>query len=241
MGQLPHLMDETRDLKKRNDFAVFTVSFDNPDRQENVDKVIRDFKIDHPVVWDHREATDLSNKADWNIKGFPTTVLVNPDGVIQASMHIDENLEENLLYFLEQDSIPAPVGLAVSAATDEEGKAIVNEDGNVILTIDLYSPTHEDLEVSISASGTRVVYDEENDPEHESPQYEPVDYKELGMVSDFTAEFTAYGNTRRQFALEAFDNMSYAFVSVSVKLPGTGHLNDGDGLSTSTFAFVRMP
>lgn len=241
MGQLPHLMEQTSELKKRSDFAVFTVSFDNPDRQAEVDRVIREYGIDHTVIWDHRDTGDLSNKGDWNIKGFPTTVLINPDGVIQASMDVDEHLEENLLYFLEQDSVPPPIGLDIKVETDDEGKAMVNDDGNVMLNVDVYSPTHAPLEVIVDASGTIVTYDEENDPDHESPEYETIDYREEGLIPELTFSFDDYGNASRQVPLKAFDNMSYIFVVVSIKLPGTDALNGGEGLSTSTFSFVRLP
>ncbi|MCB1216834.1 hypothetical protein KDL44_05545 [bacterium] len=240
MGQLPFLLDETRTLRKRDDFAVFTVAFDNPDREKDVDKVIRDKRIPHVVVWDHREATDLSNKADWNIKGFPTTMLINPDGIIQASIDIDEHLEENLLYFLNQDSAPPPIGLSISKQTDEEGNAVVGEDGMVQLTVDLYSPDHSDLEVLVDVMGGKVSYDEENDPEHENPNYESFSYRDEGRAPDFTASFGQFGSYSQTVPLAVEDGMSYLFVVVSVKLPGTEELNGGEGLTTSSFDFVSF-
>ena len=235
MGQLPHLLEETKNLRKRSDFAVFTVAFDKPERQADVDRVIRQNRIRHTVIWDPVESSTLSNKADWNIKGFPTTVLVNPDGIIQASIDIDENLEENLLYFLNSSADMPPLGLSLTPLANAQGEIVPDENGEVSLSLDLYSPEHLPLDVTFSVSGgTLVGYEQPAEKEAGENPAAPV-------KPTLTATFDEFGNYYNEFKLKPDEGSKYMFVVVSVPIPGTQDLNDGAGLSTSSFRFIMLP
>jgi hypothetical protein len=232
MGQLPQLISETSELRKRSDFEVLTVSFDDPERQSDVDKAIRDFKIKHTVVWDPINSTSLSNKADWNIKGFPTTLLINPDGVIQSSIDIDEHLEENLLYFLNSSSDLPPLGLSLTPLTDTDGKVVPDGNGEFGLSLDLYSPEHLPIDVTFSVNGgTLVGYELPAEEEAGEGPGKPT----------LTASFDSFGNYYKEFRLKPDEGSKYLFVVVSVPIPGTEELNDGAGLSTSSFRFIMLP
>lgn len=239
MGQLPQLISETSELRKRSDFDVMTVSFDDPERQADVDRVIKEYKIKHTVVWDPIESTSLSNKADWNIKAFPTTMLINPQGNIQTSIDIDENLEENLLYFLDHQGTLAATGLSVTPMADAEGNVVPDENGAISVAVDLYSPDHAALDVMVDVTAIKMTYDEENDPEHTGqPEYVSIDYRETGMAPDFTASFDEFGNYYHEFQVADLDNVAYVMINVSVPIRGTEQLNGGEGLRTSAFRFV---
>lgn len=118
---------------------------------------------------------------------------------------------------------------------------MLSDDGSVRLTIDVYSPTHEDLEVMVDVMGTKISYDDEKDPEHKEPNYEPVNYRDEGRAPDFTASFSQYGSFTKDVMLTPEEGMGYLFVVVSVKIPGTEALNGGEGLTTSSFDFISFP
>ncbi len=222
MGQLPSLIEQTAELRDRSDFQVVTVSHDIPDRQSELDRVIREYGIEHTVIWDHREATDLSNKADWNIKGFPTTVLINPAGTIQTSMSVDEHLAENLRFFMDSANVIPAIGLSIVPVRDADGKVRPDANGEITVALDLYSPTHDPLEASISLSGGSMPGQEGE----ESPS--------------LLATFNEFGSSYLEFQVAITPESRYVFVSVSIPIAGTEALNDGAGLSTSSFSFVML-
>jgi len=72
---LPVLIDQTREWRKRDDFALFTVSLDQANTIDGARQLIRKHRIDYPVLWFGPTDEDWGT-CDWNIPAVPTAFLI---------------------------------------------------------------------------------------------------------------------------------------------------------------------
>lgn len=93
---LPHLVDNYANRDSAN-VAYLGVAYDVP---ENLDGAIEKYGITWPNVLssDENNITELLN-----VKGYPTTILINPEGKVIATGLRGENLNELIAEAIEED------------------------------------------------------------------------------------------------------------------------------------------
>jgi peroxiredoxin len=232
MGELPNLLEQTKDLRKGNDFAIFSVSLDAWETVPDLHKVLREHHIKYPVLFDGNGWQTVMAQ-EWGVNSIPATFLINPQGVIVAQGLRGESLRPGLDFFMNYDGTYAPIGLRTSSE--------LQDDGSVAVRVELSSPAHQPLKVDLDYYHTRYIW-AEDDPNHEN---RPVDreYIEPDAVKpeeSRTVEFTEFGDQVETFVIPAVDNTHYAEYYITVEIPGTEALLDGDGIWLSSDGRVKL-
>jgi peroxiredoxin len=232
MGELPNLLEQTKDLRKDGDLALFSVSLDAWETVDGLHDAIREHGIKYPVLFDGNGWDTVMSK-DWGINSIPATFLINPQGVIVATGLRGESLRPGLDFFLNYPGTYAPIGLRASAEKQD--------DGSVAVKVELSSPAHQPLKVDLDYYHMRMIW-AEDDPEHKN---RPVDreYIEPDSVKpeeSRTVEFTEFGDKIETFVIPAVENTHYAMYYITVQIPGTEGLLDGNGIWLSTDDRVKL-
>ena len=232
MRQLPQVVSGTRELIDNGRLGMITASYDR-DKQALLN-VIDERDITYPVIWQNQDS-NRGNTEDWNIRGIPTTVLINPQGTIVADLRAGEDFQQVLEYFIEHGE---DLGVV-----DISGNAVTQDDGSVKVDLEVYSSLHRALDVKVEAY--RVVYkwDEENDPNHEGRPLdrEYIDLAEEGHDFSFTQDFKWFADAEHSFVIDNIGEADAVYVMASVTYPGSEHLNDGEGVGVSFGRNVPLP
>lgn len=211
---------------------MLSVSLDGQDTGQMLLDLIRDEHISYPVL--HAGAVDGWNDGNfgWTIHGVPSAYIIDPQGNIFADVYPQADLIEVFDWLRAQDRPLPPVGMAAS---------YTKQDGELVLNVQLSSPTHAPLDVKVSVTKYKLVYNPEYDTDGTG---EPNDYEQTDMTADlnldFTAEFGEFGDMARQVVIPTEDDATLYSYSIEVGIPGMEQLNDGEGFSVSTYGYVRM-
>ncbi|MCH7472163.1 TlpA family protein disulfide reductase [bacterium] len=232
MGELPNLLAVTEELRKRDDFALFTASLDSERTLDGLKQTIRENGIDYPVLYDGGGWQSVP-AVEWDIHSIPATFLIDPQGNIAATNLRGETLGPGLDFFLDYSGVYTPIGVR-SAKT-------VNGDGSVVVRLELSSPQRKPLKVEVDYYHVRNVW-AEDDPEHEGrPAREYVRADEENPEIEFEMGFTgSFGEATYEFTIPAVDGAVSLTYNVSVMLPGTEHLLDGEGIWVRERGSVRF-
>jgi hypothetical protein len=222
----------TKPLRQRDDFAVFTVSLDAPETDAALNDVIRKHGIDYPVIYDGGGWDTVQSK-EWGVNSIPATFLIDPAGNIVATGLRGEALKPALDFFLNYKGTYAPIGMR---STSE-----LNADGSVSLRLELSNPRHTPLHVKVDYTHIVPVF-AEDDPEHKN---RPVDYNYVEKNAEaaeeqFTVEFDDFGEAIHELTLPAVANASSVSYDISVRLPETESLAEGEGLWVSSYGYTKF-
>jgi peroxiredoxin len=232
MGELPNLLEQTKDLRKRDDFAVFSISLDAWETVDAFHKVLREHRIKYPVLFDGGGWQTVMAQ-EWGINSIPATFLINPQGVIVAKDLRGESLRPGLDFFMNYPGTYAPIGLRTY---DEK-----QDDGSVVVKVELSSPAHLPLKVDLDYYHIRYQW-AEDDPDHQNRPVD-ADYIEPDSVKpeeSKTVEFTDFGDKVESFTIPAVDGAHYACYYITVQVPGTETLLDGNGIWLSSDGRVKL-
>ncbi|MEZ5336893.1 MAG: hypothetical protein R3F46_01400 [bacterium] len=254
MRQLPLLIEQTADLRQRPDFELLSLCFDDPSRRELVDKAIADYGISHAVLWNETGSPERSNMADWNIPGFPTTLLIDPQGNIVLELAVDNYLRENLLFFLDhwtgatgfslqiEPYRAAGSGNAAEADSAAEVESVLGNDPfaeqriapdanqSISVGIVLYNPDHQPLDVQVDVRMEKTELFDEGPVHRIMGVMHDVDYRAQGRLLDYRAEFPVFGDEHHVIVVDDLDGVLDFEVEVAVPVPGSEALNGGQGL-----------
>ncbi|MCB1216842.1 hypothetical protein KDL44_05585 [bacterium] len=232
MRQLPQVVSGTRELIDNGRLKMVTASYDR-DRQALLD-VIKERGIRYPVIWQNNDP-NRGNTPDWNIRGIPTTVLINPQGEIVADLRAGEDFQQVLEYFIDN-------GEALGVM-DMNGSAELQEDGTVKVDLSMYSSQHTDMDVNVEVYRVVFKWDEENDPEHKG---RPLDREYISLADEgqdysFTQKFRWFANEDHSFVISDFGEADSLYVMASVTYPGSEELNEGEGVGVSFGRNIALP
>lgn len=186
--------------------------------------------VDFPVLY-YGEEMDSPPAREWHIAGIPSAYLINPQGVIVAHPLARYNLTLVDLYErLSADPAAfAPAGLrASSEITSEE---------QIDIIVELYSPQRLPLKVAVDYTLPRFVWDmatgdmvecERTRPNGSEPEFE----FEVDFEDSCEQTITLPVDVREYSGLEAL---------VTVLIPGTAELNDGQGVWNMVRTEVYFP
>ena len=232
MGELPNLLAETKDLRMRDDFALFSVSLDAMDTLDAMQKVITEKGITYPVIFDGGGWNTVQSK-EWGINSIPATFLINPQGVIVATNLRGEKLRPALDFFLNYPGTYAPIGVRTGQKA--------NDDGSVAVRLELSNPQHTPLKVQVDYYHVRYTW-ADDDPEHKkrpvSADYLEPDPDKPEM--EFEVPFEKFGDAVHEFTIPAVENTQSMGYEVSVQVPGTESLLDGKGLWVSAGGRAKL-
>jgi thiol-disulfide isomerase/thioredoxin len=227
MGELPNMIAVTKPLRKSHqNFRVFSVSLDAKETSADLDKVIKEHKIDYPVVYDGNDWNSVQPK-EWGINSIPATFLIDPAGNIVATNLRGESLAPALDFFLNHKGTYAPIGASVS------GK--VNDDKTVTLKISLSNPRHTPLKVRLDYGHTKLTY-APDDPDHKGRpvKYDFIEPDAEKPEQEFTVEFSDFSEAVKEVTIPAVEGTQSVRYEVAVELPETESLLKGDGIWVST-------
>lgn len=232
MGELPNLLAQTKDLRRRDDFAVFSVSLDAPETLEAMHEVIREQGITYPVIYDGG-AWNSVQANEWSVQSIPATFLIDPQGDIVATNLRGETLRPALDFFLHYPGVYAPIGLRNSQAK--------NDDGSITVRLELGNPRHSPLKVEVDYYHTRYKW-ADDDPGHEkrAVSAEYIEKDEQNPELSFDVSFGEFGDAVHEFTIPAVENTQQVAYYVNVELPGTETLLDGKGLWVTANGRVKL-
>ena len=230
MGELPNMLAETRPYRNSGDLTLFTVSLDAWSTVDKMKNVFKEHKIDYPVIFDGGGWSTVQSK-EWGINSIPATFLVNPQGVIVASNLRGETLAPALDFFINHEGDYAPIGMR----TSEERL----EDDSVIVRIELSNPTHEPLTVEMDYYYTQYFW-AEDDPEHENRPVKREYIDENEPDETMVVEFDMFGDQVIEYVIPAKEDTHQVGYSVSVVIPGSEDLVDGQGIKISGSGRVSL-
>lgn len=232
MHELPNLLESTADLRESGKLVLYTVTLDDARSTPALRKVLKDYKIDYPVIYDGLGWSAVAAK-DWGVNSIPATYLIDPQGNVVATNLRGDRLRPALDFFLNYPGQYVPVGLRASA--------IPLEDGSVRLLLDLASPDRSPLKVKYDYYHQRLTYAEDDPEKTGRPVNSEYVRPEAGAIPDeLTVSFDLFGESVEVVDVPAVDDTQRFFYSVQVQLPGTEHLNDGDGIWVLTRGRINL-
>ncbi len=232
MGELPNLLEQTKDLRLRDDFALFTVSLDALETLEAMQKVLSEKSITYPVIFDGGGWNTVQSK-EWGVNSIPATYLLDPMGNIVATNLRGEKLRPALDFFLNYPGMYTPIGVRSGNTA--------GDDGSVNVRLELSNPRHTPLKVRVDYYHVRYSW-ADDDPEHKN---RPVnaEYIELDAEKpelEFEVPFSDFGDAVHEFTIPAVENTHSMGYSIEVELPGTEALLNGEGLWVSANGRVKL-
>jgi len=223
MGELPNMLAETKPYRKSGDLTLFTVSLDAWSTVDRMHDVFKEYKTDYPVIFDGGGWDTVQSK-EWGVRSIPATFLVNPQGVIVASNLRGDSLAPALDFFINHEDDYAPVGLRTSHE--------LKDDGSVLVRLELSSPTHAPLEAELDYYYTRYTW-AEDDPEHKNRPIDREYIDENEPDEKLVVAFDMFGDQVIEVLIPALENTHQVGYSVSVLIPGTEDLLEGNGIKVS--------
>jgi hypothetical protein len=226
---LPALLEQTRNWRKRDDFALFTVSLDRPETIDGARKLLRQHHVDYPVLW-FGPMDEAWGTCDWSIPAVPTAFLIDPQGNIVLDLWADEHLSELLSYIIDERGPQPPLRLDMTCVS--------NADGSFSFTVQATNPTHEPLDVMIDVGRNVLEYWDTIDG-----KFQKVDNPQPGVEMNMSDVYTLneYSGPRT-LECDEFGCASYSFTipriepcwmlcyHVQALLPGAEALYAGQGL-----------
>jgi thiol-disulfide isomerase/thioredoxin len=233
MGELPNMLAATNPLRKAGKLNVFSVSLDaKADTEDDMNKVIRDYGITYPVVYDGQDWSTVQAK-EWGINSIPATFLIDPQGNIVARGLRGENLAPALDFFLSHPGGYTPIGVRSSATR--------NADNGARVLLELSNPRMTPLKVKIEWYYMKLWW-AEDDPEHKNrptnrEYVEPLAGSPIETEVRFEGGFCDATKVVEIPGLADTQRLSY---SVSVMLPETEALNNGEGLWVEGSGMLKL-
>ena len=208
MRQLPDLLAAVQPYRASGKLAVIMVSGDTPETLPKMKQVIKDHGIDFPVLYDGGGDSKTVPYLEWSVYGWPSTYLVDPQGVIVAAGLRGQPLDKLLTYFL--DGPPRPViGL--------RARSTLNSDGTISVFAELTNPAHAPLELALTR------YWEHWFTPADDPTGTSVDFKQhydKGFAKA-SAQCDTFGEAVYEFRLTPTAEMNTLGYNVHLLLPGT--------------------
>jgi len=232
MGELPNLLEQTAKLRESGALDLFSVSLDAMETADAMNKVIRDYDIDYPVVFDG-QGWKTVQAVEWGIHSIPATYLVDPQGNIVAKGLRGETLAPGLEYFLGQPGPVPPIGMRVST--------VKNDDGSVDVLVDLSSPQRKPLQLTLDYSHYRYSW-AADDPEHKNRPIssETIEKDAANPEVKMLVDFAGTCDQVQVFHIDAIENTHRLSWEVSVQLPGTENLLAGKGIWISDWGRTKL-
>ncbi len=232
MRQLPQVVSGTRELINDGRLKMITASYDR-DKAPLLD-VIDEHDISYPVIWQNGDA-NRGNVDDWNIRGIPTTVLINPQGDIVADLRAGEDFQQVLEYFIENGEAAGVIDLS--------GNASLQDDGSINVDLAMYSSQHRSLDIKVEAYRVVFKWDEENDPDHEGRPLdrEYISLGEEGHDYSFTQDFKWFADETSSFSISDYGEADAIYVMAQAVYPGSEELNEGEGITVSFGSNIAIP
>lgn len=222
MGELPNLLEQTKDLRSSGRLDLFSVSLDAMETADDMNKVIREMGLDYPVLFDGNAWSSVQ-AVEWGIHSIPATYLIDPQGNVVAKGLRGESLRPGLDYFLNQQGPTPPIGMRAAAKK--------NDDGSVDVRVELDSPRRQPLKVQVDYAFYRYAWAPE-DPEHKGRPIssETIEQDPANPEVTSTVEFKDACESVQVFHVPAVENTHRFGWEVSIELPGTEALVNGKGL-----------
>lgn len=224
MGELPNLLTVTKPLRKAGKMNLFSVSLDYHEQTENdLNKVIGEHKIDYPVIYDGGGWDTVQSK-EWGINSIPATFLLDPQGNIVARGLRGETLAPALDFFLNYPGVYAPIGVRSSGKKNAAGGADV--------LLELSNPRQTPLKVKIEWYYMKLTW-ADDDPEHKNRPVNREYIEPAAGTSPIATEVTfdgGFGEATKTVSIPAVEGTQRLSYYVSVMLPETEALNNGEGL-----------
>lgn len=206
MKQLPDFLAAVTPRRARGQLAVIMVSLDTPQTLADMKRVIKDNRIDFPVLYDGGQYHSVPY-LEWNVWGAPSTYLVDPQGVIAAAGLRGQALERVLAYFLDQ---PRPV---IALRT----RSTANADGTISVFAEVTNPAHTPVELALTRHWVQCAT-AADDPSGTALDFQS--HYDRGFARA-TLAFDAFGETTYEFRLVPTAEMNVFGYNVHLILPGS--------------------
>jgi peroxiredoxin len=216
MQALPQVVASTRPYRERGALAMLGVSCDTPETLPELRKVIRRQGIDYPVLYDGGDFK-TAPAAAWGVKGIPALFLVDPQGVVLASIEDYAQLPAILDFYL--DGPPRPI-LALRT------RSALNDDGTVSVFAELTNPGHAPVKLTLDRAWEHWQFPT---PPAGATLPEVSRHYDPGFATAMVS-FDDFGEATYEFRLQPQDDMTFLGYSVNLLVPGTAGVLGADGL-----------
>jgi thiol-disulfide isomerase/thioredoxin len=220
MRDLPKMLEATRPYVDSGQLKVITVNADQAEQLPEVKRVLRELRIDYPVIYDggaYDETWGFPLPAvEWDVHSFPSTFLINPHGEIVANYMWGKDLRQLLDFYLT----------GVRRVMGVNGYATVHEDGtSVSVFANVMNRDHSDVNLRLSAHLSRLMWDEDN------VVYDSKDIAITPVSMTATVGFDAYSESVHEFVISTDENWHSLSFSLFLSVPGAEHIVNHSGLS----------
>ena len=217
LDELLYMFEIADPLVEAGNLHVITISADTSETLTILSRAIREHRITYPVIYDggvyDMEGGGLPIPAiEWGVECFPSSFLINPQGVIVANNLRGESLAE-ILDFCINNERPL-VGL--------RGSQIQNDDGSISVIAEVMNCGREDVAVSLYAYQIRyfwgddnIVYDEE------------IIYADQ-LYDSAVVRFDEFSDSTHEFNLPADVNLYILDCFLYATVPGSEYIGGGD-------------
>ncbi|MBN2082846.1 TlpA family protein disulfide reductase [bacterium] len=216
MAELPNLITKTRPYVRDGRLSVITVSSDTAEDLPRLKQAIRQQRLPYPVIYDGGiydpdEIGRALPAVEWNVRGWPATFLIDPQGVIVANEVRGEDLAEILDFYLSGN---APV---VSLC----GYARENADRSISIFAEVGNTSREPVRVTAWVYTADWTWDEDC----------IVINEESGMAENpetVLVSFDDFCESVAEIVLPADEAIDYYSCWLEATVPGTEHIGPAD-------------
>jgi hypothetical protein len=210
MRDLPQMLEATRPYVDSGRLQVITINGNLPDGRPEMRRVLRRLNIKGPVIHDgglydpqgfHRPIPAV----EWGVHSWPSTFLINPQGVIVANHIWAEDLGRVLDFYLTNE--PPVIGLDGWVELHGDGKS-------VSIFAQVTNQGHSDVNLRLSAHLTRLEWDENN----VICGYE--DLVAAPKEPTATVSFSEFCETTHEFVIETDEDWHTLGYALFVEVPG---------------------
>jgi thiol-disulfide isomerase/thioredoxin len=232
MHELPNLLEASKDLRRKGKLKVFSVSLDTQETDAALRKIITDYGIDYPVLYDGGGFAAVQAR-EWGVDSIPASFLIDPQGNIVATNLRGESLKPALDFFTGYKGTYAPIGVSCRPRR--------HPDGSLALHVDLSSPDRKPIRTRISYY-YEVWSWPESDPRHANPPADVQYFKANpdGPEYEDTVQFTDQGERELALVVAEHPGAQRLNYVIEVELPGTEQLVGGKGIWVTSRGRVNL-
>jgi thiol-disulfide isomerase/thioredoxin len=232
MHELPNLLEATSDLRKSGRLVLYTVTLDDERSTPALRKVLTNFAVDYPVIYDGLGWNALAAKS-WGVNSIPATFLIDPQGNVVATNLRGSALRPALEFFVNSPGPIAPIGV--------RGSAVEMPSGDVKLLLDLSSPSRKTLKVKYNYYHQRLKYAEDDLKREGRPvSSEFVNPDQGALPEQIEVSFENSGERIVEVLVPAVQDTQRFFFTIQVLVPGTEDLNEGQGIWVTSRGRVNL-
>jgi hypothetical protein len=215
MREFPNMLKRTKPYVDDGRLQVITVSADSAETLPDLRRTIHKYRLAYPVIYDggiyDEEGGSPIPAVEWNIRGWPSSFLVNPQGVIVANDLRGDKLAPMLDRYLN-GSLPI-IGL--------RGYAVANDDRSVSVYAEVLSADHQPVEVTGDYYHADWIWDKDFVVIDEISGHD--DFPEPAVLT-----FGDFGDAVYEFRLPPSEDIDYYAIWLLATVPGTEGIGKGD-------------